>query len=163
MSLISFTRNLEAKHLPEQCAEVIAILSRIADALERLAGPMPTARGTVQYKADLKDLIQPESETADAINHELELFANNANVQIDSEAFIKSIIEYEKQVMDVYGKDAILELPWNKAAGGSLFQADAGQRDAQPQGARRTADREPPPGGPQEEGQAGGDAVNEAE
>lgn len=145
MSLINYTQNVDAKQLAHQGDEMIAILSRIADALDRLAGPPLRASRGAPYKADIADLVRPDAQMAEAIHREFELFAQNANVQLDSEAFLKSIIEFEKQVMEVYGPEAILELPWNKAAGGSLFQVDLNQRAASEERQKASADREPAP------------------
>ena len=121
-------------------------LSRIADALERLSPAIPVADRS--RPAGLSDLRRTDPDSVSRIKSELELFAENNNVMLDSEAFVRSIIEYEHEVAEVYGIEAIDELPWNKAAGGSLFQdyADNERRkEAQrAQGGAAVPDPEPP-------------------
>jgi len=124
-------------------------LARIAEALERLAPPLPE-RGK-QYQAQLSDLRYTDHQSTEPIREELARYAQEHSVAINSEAFLDSIIQYEHDIASVYGKEAILELPWNKAAGGALFP-DAAQKAAD-QGRARTEeaplrpvekDREPP-------------------
>jgi len=132
-------------------------LVRIADALDRLAPPLPDS-DRKPYQAGLSDLRYTDQKSIIPIREELARFAEEHAVAIDSEAFLNSIIQYERDVAQVYGQEAILELPWNKAAGGSLFgtkatpPGDAGQSNEGGAGATQEpvsdeheADRQPAP------------------
>jgi hypothetical protein len=127
-------------------------LSRIANALERLSPevqPHPDP-----YKAGLQDLRRTDQSTIHQVQEELAVFAANANVAINSEAFIRAIIEYERNIAEVYGKEAILELPWNKAAGGSLFEDQFYPQTGGP--GRVGGDREQTPAEAKEAGRGSG-------
>lgn len=97
------------------------ILNRIADALDR-AYPPVVLPDRHPRRAELSDLRRPSHDTAKQIRDELEVFAQNNNVRMNSEAFLNSIIQYERQVAEAYGQEAVMELPWNKAAGSPLFE-----------------------------------------
>lgn len=113
-------------------------LTRIGDCMERLAPPI-TASDAAPYQAGLSDLRRTTEASLVAVRSELETFAHNADVVIDSDAFFESIVTYEKQIAEAYGQDAILELPWNKAAGGPLFERFHQQRNTdQPGGEEAT-------------------------
>lgn len=104
------------------------VLNRIAGSLEALVPPLPAQRTPVQ--ATLADLRRTDPQTVAEVKRELDVFAGNNNVTLDSEAFVRSIIEYEREVAEAYGPDSIHELPWNKAAGGSIFRSlDLGKAD----------------------------------
>jgi hypothetical protein len=98
-------------------------LSRIADALERLA-PVPQIPTSDPYIAGLSDLRRTDPQTVEKVKAELGQFAWNIDAVVGSERFLASIMEYERQVAEVYGREAISELPWNKAAGGNIFQRE---------------------------------------
>ena len=100
------------------------LLLRIAEALDRIAPPPLAARGK-QYQAQLSDLRYTDHQSTAPIREELGRFAEEHSVAINSEAFLNSIIQYERDIGAVYGAEAILELPWNKAAGGALFAEDS--------------------------------------
>ena len=102
---------------------ITAQLSRITAALERIAPALPESGGG--YVAGLSDLRHTDQESIARIKDELRLFAENNNVVVDSDTFVKSIIEYERQVVEAYGPEAIHDLPWNKAAGGPIFASHA--------------------------------------
>jgi exonuclease VII small subunit len=104
-------------------------LSRIADCLERIAPALADSQ-TAPYQAGLSDLRRTNEDSLQAVRDELSTFAQNANVVLDSDAFFQSIVTYEKQIAEAYGPEAILELPWNKAAGGPLFERHHRQGDA---------------------------------
>lgn len=99
-------------------------LIRIREAVERVSpaiGDKPTP-----VVAGLSDLRSTDPNTVGRITRELELFAENHNVMLNSESFINAIMSFEREVESAYGGDAIRELPWNKAAGGPLFRPDGG-------------------------------------
>jgi len=97
-------------------------LSGIRDALNRLAPCLPEQPEPVA--ATLSDLRSTAPQVVGRIRQELDIFAQERNVQLNSDAFLASVVQYEKEVADFYGPQAIMELPWNKAAGGPLFSAD---------------------------------------
>jgi hypothetical protein len=101
--------------------DIASVLSKISVALERLA-PEPPLFTSAPHIAGLSDLRRTDPDTVGKIQSELEVFAQNQNVVINSEAFLNSIIKYEQDVAQAYGDDAVAELPWNKAAGGTLFR-----------------------------------------
>lgn len=113
-------------------------LSRIGDCLERVAPAIPTSE-TAPYQAGLSDLRRTSEDSMMTLRGELETFAQNANVALDSDAFFDSIVTYEKQIAEAYGQEAILELPWNKAAGGPLFERFHQQRNADQPGGKEAA------------------------
>lgn len=100
---------------------ITAQLSRITAALERLSPPLP--EGGTPYRAGLSDLRRTDPESVSKVKDELRLFAENNNIVLDSESFVRGIIEYERQLASYYGAEALNELPWNKAAGGLLFES----------------------------------------
>jgi hypothetical protein len=129
-----------------------AQLSRVADTLERLAPAPPIA--DPPRPATLSDLRRTDPTSLSQIRSELQTFAENNGVIIDSEAFLQSIMKYEQDVAETYGPEAISELPWNKAAGGPLFQkqslseryADNQRRKAEQAGGETRANAEPASG-----------------
>lgn len=98
-----------------------AQLASVARALERLSPAPPSLDNRKPYVAGLGDLRYTDVPTVQNIREELKVYAEEHALQMDSERFLDSIIKYERDIMDTYGPNAILELPWNKAAGGSLF------------------------------------------
>jgi hypothetical protein len=124
LPFISFPVNLATA--VEALRDIGKFLFRIAEALDRIAPPPLYAAGfeRTPYKAGLKDLRYTDGVSASPIREELARYAEEHSVQLDSEAFLNSIIDYERDIASVYGSEAILELPWNKAAGGQLFQAE---------------------------------------
>jgi hypothetical protein len=98
-------------------------LVRVADALERLA-PAPQIPSSEPYIAGLSDLRRTDPQTLQNVQVEFNSFARNIDAVVGSEKFFASIVEYERQVAQVYGPEAISELPWNKAAGGNIFQRE---------------------------------------
>src|SRR3954451_14820256 len=81
---------------------IVSQLSLIHETLERLAPPVPD--NAPRYVAGLSDLRHTDVASVNKIKDELRLFAENRNVTLDSEAFLQSIIEYERQVASAYGQ-----------------------------------------------------------
>lgn len=98
-------------------------LARIADALDRIQPPPPPISHVKTYIAGLGDLRYTDHQTVSKIREELAEYAEEHSLAMDSEAFLNSIMQYERDIVAAYGPHAIEELPWNKAAGGPLFQA----------------------------------------
>jgi len=119
--------NVDAKRLAEAMEGIEQALYRVATAVERLAPP-PQQLLNKPYKATLADLRHPDPSQTQAVADELRLFADNANVIFNSDRFIESVVEYEKQVAETYGEESILELPWNKAAGSHVFKGYKAQK-----------------------------------
>lgn len=101
---------------------IAVLLDRIAGALERLSPPPPPLSTAAPYKAGLGDLRYTDAKTVSNIREELAGYAQEHSLAMDSELFLNSIMQYERDIVTAYGPNAILELPWNKAAGGALFQ-----------------------------------------
>jgi hypothetical protein len=95
-------------------------LNRIGSILERMAPAIPESHPS--RPAGLQDLHHTDYSSVSVVRRELDRFAQNNDVLVDSDAFIKAIIEFEEQVEIGYGPGSIEELPWNKAHGSALFQ-----------------------------------------
>lgn len=108
------------------------LLQRIVLCLERLSPEIPLPANAA-YQAGLGDLRYTDPDTIGKVRSELETFAANNNVVVDSEAYLEAIKTYEREVAETFGVRAIEELPWNKAAGGSLFREN---RVVQPSGGK---------------------------
>lgn len=121
MALFSFT--LDLTRTADALDRVAAELKLAREALERLAPPL--AEPATPELAKLSDLRSTDPHTIAPITQDLEEFAREHNVVIHSEAFIDSIMRFEREVSDVYGPEAVLELPWNRTAGGRLFAVKA--------------------------------------
>src|SRR4051794_11008857 len=95
-------------------SRVAVALERIAIAVERISPPIETQ--PIPDRAGLSDLRSTDPQKVTPINEALSHFAEEHRVMPNSEAFIASIMQYEDRITDVYGPEAPLELPWNKAA-----------------------------------------------
>jgi hypothetical protein len=138
-------------------------LWRIMLALERLSPPIPAA--PEPYQAKLSDLRRTDPATLSRVRSALEQYADNERLVVNSDAFLASVKQYEQQIAEVYGEEALLELPWNKAAGGPIFEASPvhhGGRTQEPQAATRRADAEPATG-PGSEAESKSDSVSRQE
>jgi hypothetical protein len=120
MALINVERSPYSSEVTEALLNAAHYLERIALALERLSPVLPEA--PVPRVAGLGDLRHTDASSLSSIHESLERYAQEHNVALNSDAFLRSIHEYEQQVGEAYGQDAIFELPWNKAAGGALFK-----------------------------------------
>lgn len=112
------------ERLALELSNINVALERIAVILERLAPEMRDSQAG-PYLAGLGDLRRTDPATVHEIQTGLESFARERGVVLNSEAFIRSLQEFEQQVIESYGKEAIYDLPWNKAAGGAIFQSDS--------------------------------------
>lgn len=110
----------------ELCHALLALLERGVAAVERLAGPIPEYRPPTQ--ATLRDyaVVGPD-ELAD-IRQAEEEFAIRNMVVPGSPAYIKRVEEFEEQVRQAYGEEAVERLPW-KVRTGAEHIADIGESD----------------------------------
>lgn len=66
------------------------------------------------YKASLRDLASVSPDDAQSLSDARSDFAKQANVVPDSEAFYKSVKDYEEAVVQQFGEEARQDLPWNR-------------------------------------------------
>lgn len=104
MSLISL-------NVPESSMrDVLSLLSRIAVALERLAGPaLNYSPPSISTLSDLSNLSEDELAR---VQEAQEGFALNNSLVPGSPAYLRAIEEFERVVADAYGEEAVLKLPW---------------------------------------------------
>lgn len=88
------------------------LLERIAVALERIAGPPPSAAENTPYQAQLSDLSMAAPGEIERVLEAQREFAVNHMLEPGSPAFIEAILQYEKAVSDAYGPQAVSQLPW---------------------------------------------------
>lgn len=134
MALLELTTDLSAtnkslKSISESMDYIKNQLHRLILAIERLSPEIPAEAPIRQ--ATLSDLRSTAPSAIQAIKAEFEQFAKSNQVTIGSEAFFRSIVQFEKEVVNVYGPEAINDLPWNKAAGGPIFRNYQGPSDQQ--------------------------------
>jgi hypothetical protein len=131
--------------------ELHADMSRVADALERivfllekLAFP-PLPADIKVHQADLDDLHITTAEAHQRMLDEQQAFAESRQVVPGSEAFMREVINWEREQIELYGKDWKAPQDWKaifaRAAGAAeparTGRADAGQAEAPAE----TADR----------------------
>lgn len=109
MTLAQFT--IELKRTNELLERQASALERLAVCAERYLGPLPTS---APYCADLKDLHIASPAAAESIRRAEDEFAASAAASPRSDYFYAMIKQFEDQVKDAYGEDAVKELPWNK-------------------------------------------------
>ena len=124
---VQFPINLTAA--VEKLDEIARCLHRIGDALDRQSPPPAPSFDNHPYVAQLSDLRRVDPRTVSHLKEHLEVFAENNSVVPNSEAFYAAVKRYEEEVEQVYGEEAVGELPWNKEAGGRIFERDR-KRDA---------------------------------
>jgi hypothetical protein len=122
--------NMRPDRIVEELAVISTLLSRITLALERLSPEIPEAYPS--RPATLSDLRDTSISRVNQVKSALDLYAAEHGVVVNSDLFIRSIKDFERQVIDAYGPEAILDLPWNKAAGGPIFQDHANQAAKDP-------------------------------
>ena len=141
MALLNLT--LDLKRTAEAISSLLPILTRIADSLDRLAPPLLDVSSTEPYRAPLADVHTPGPDYHEPIQTTLQEFAQERNIIVNSEAFLQSIIEYERAVASAYGEEALRELPWNKAAGALLFSGRSTGSAGTSAGSSRSASDQP--------------------
>lgn len=109
ISLAQFVLNLDRLAIAIETQNTIQ--ERIALALERVSPALPPA--SKPYQSGIQDLIDASPEAVDRRAQARKDLAGT-EVMTDSPAFRAKVLEYERQVGEVYGPEAIKELPWNK-------------------------------------------------
>jgi hypothetical protein len=100
-------------NIPESLSRsVTGLLERIAVALERLAGPIVEYRPPTQ--STLKDYSLVTPEDAQRIQDAQHDFGVTHLVVPGSPAYFAAIEQFERDVADACGPDAVNELPWRK-------------------------------------------------
>ena len=134
MSLLSIPVDLH--RTGNQLERIADSLYRIADALERISPPPLPACDTLPKPAQLSDLRFPTPATVQSVRDELEAFAEQNSLIVNTPKFIESIMGFEKEIVEAYGENALKELPWNKAAGGLLFWKECGDEPSDEESSR---------------------------
>jgi len=98
-------------NIPEKLGNsILELLERGVVALERMAGPVTAYSPPTQ--STLADYAVVTPEAADYIKRAEEDFALRHLVVPGSPAYIAAVEEFERQVADAYGEDAVEKLPW---------------------------------------------------
>lgn len=94
----------------EVSTSILGLLQRIAVALERIAGPeLQYTPPTPSTMADYA-IVSPEESIR--IKTAQEEFAAGHLVVPGSPAYLAAVAEFETQVAEAYGEDAVEKLPW---------------------------------------------------
>lgn len=88
------------------------LLTRIAEALERLAPPLP-AMPSIR-KADLGDLRRADPKDVQMLKQLEADFAHLTNTVPGSEAYLKARAVFEDELRSAEGQGAVDDLPWNR-------------------------------------------------
>lgn len=107
---------------PDQTTELINVLRRIAEALERVS-PVPTVEDAyVPQQATADDVKQATQAVRDEVIAAKQEFAKHTNTRVDSEAFFEQLYIAEEKVAQQYGEEFVDKLDWNKH--GRLFNRE---------------------------------------
>jgi len=88
------------------------LLLRIAEALERMAPPLP-AHEPPPHQATISDLRTIDPEGRRMLDELEKTFAEMWNVEPGSEAYRRALEAFEKDVFIDGGQEAVDALPWN--------------------------------------------------
>ena len=100
----------------------LALLHRIAVALERIAGPELTSASFPSRKSGISDLHVADSAHIADLRQREEAVAKDMGVIPRSPAYFDRIPEYERNVRVSLGDDAARQLPWNLSKTPSQYQ-----------------------------------------
>ena len=107
---------------PDQLKEGVALLRRIAEALERLSPVIPSEPAYSGRQATASDVRRVDSTQLNYVNSVKQAFADLTKTVVDSDAFWQAMYEAEETVSREYGEEYVDQLEWNK--GGRLFNRE---------------------------------------